>query len=55
VRRKAQNRLGRHQFSKNKARENLSLAGFEAALGLVDDVNAAFAAHDTVVAVTTTQ
>jgi hypothetical protein len=30
----------------------LALAGFEAALRLIDDVNAAFAAHDPVVPVT---
>jgi hypothetical protein len=30
----------------------LALAGFEAALRLIDDVNAAFAAYDPVVAVT---
>jgi hypothetical protein len=32
-----------------------TLAGFEAPLGLVDDVEAAFAAHQAVVAVATTQ
>jgi hypothetical protein len=34
---------------------SLTLAGFEAPLRLVDDVEAALAAHQTVVAVTTAQ
>jgi hypothetical protein len=33
----------------------LALPGFEAALGLIDDVNAALAANDTIVAVTAAQ
>jgi hypothetical protein len=33
----------------------LALTGFETALRLVDDVNAAFTAHDTTVAVTLLQ
>jgi hypothetical protein len=33
----------------------LALTGFEAALRLIDDVNAAFAAYDPVVAVTTAE
>jgi hypothetical protein len=33
----------------------LTLSGFEAALRLIDDVDAAFAAHDAIVAVTAAQ
>jgi hypothetical protein len=36
-------------------RPRSALAGFEPPLGLVDDVNAALAAHDTIVAVTPAQ
>ena len=32
-----------------------ALTGLEAGIGLIDDVNAAFATHETVVAMTTTQ
>jgi hypothetical protein len=35
--------------------QTLALPRFEAALGLIDDVNAALAAHDTIVAVAPTQ
>jgi hypothetical protein len=33
----------------------LTLPGFEAALGLIDDVDAALAAHDAIVAMTAAQ
>jgi hypothetical protein len=35
--------------------QTLALPGFEAALGLIDDVDAALAAHDTIVAMAPTQ
>jgi hypothetical protein len=38
-----------------RRRDSLTLPGFEAALGLIDDVDAALAAHDAIVAVTAAQ
>jgi hypothetical protein len=47
--------LSENRFPLFRDKRTLALPGFEAALGLIDDVDAALAAHDTIVAVTATQ
>jgi hypothetical protein len=50
---KAEFRSQRREWAQCGLSEHSALAGFEAALRLIDDVNAALPAHDPVVAVPT--
>lgn len=47
--------LGRRAGQDGPAPTRSALAGFEPAMRLIDDVNAALAAHDTIIAVTAAQ